>query len=66
MKLNKKMKKRLLIFSIVGVAVIAIGIGAIVLSKNNEETPSEVTDKEDEKTKEPVAKVKVIDLDLMP
>lgn len=63
MKLNKKMKKRLLIFSIVGVAVIAIGIGAIVLSKNNEETPSEVTDKEDEKTKEPVAKVKVIDLD---
>ncbi len=65
MKLDKRMKKRLLIFSIVGVLIIVGGVTALVFSKSKAEVVKAEKDEGNEVKKEekPKKKVQVIDED---
>ncbi len=59
------MKKRLVIFSLVGVVLISTVVGVMLFSKDKGETQPEIEEKDNgkDKEKEPLKKVKVIDLE---
>lgn len=60
-KLKKKDRKRLMIFIVFGIIIIASGMVALFLNKKTDEVPDKVDD--GSKIEEPLKKVQIIDLD---